>query len=309
MSLTTLMMKVKFEFNIDYLKLCYRQPEGLFQEIASTQEDMVYRYSYDLLIIDRDEQRILAKVLIPDEGGPWSLGTLTLNNGNSFNGRAFFEFDNRALYEVLSRLPGQRPTNFIGLIDYVADDLGLVYNNCTRIDIALDTNVNILTRLRKQIRNVEELDMYLCRHKVTDPDVKMDGYGEYYASTRRRLLKRPEIIISQAKGEGTKLKVYDKSRELQESRPDKTERYFGWLGEGWNPAKDHIFRVEVSIRNEDLKDMWPKLSKRLNPEEMDMPFLNQIQTDKLLAWYFFEGLDSLIYFRNKDTSEKVEAFN
>lgn len=301
-------MKVKSEVNIDYLKLCYRQPEGLFQEIASTQGNMVFRFCYDLLIIDRDEQRILAKVLIPDEGGPWSLGTLTLNNGNSFNGRAFFEFDNRALYEVLSWLPGQRPTNFIGLIDYVADDLGLVYNNCTRIDIALDTNVNILTRLRKRIRNVDELDMYLCRHKVNGPDIKLDGYGEYYASTRRRLLKRPEIIIGQAKEEGTKLKIYDKSRELQESRPDKTERYFAWLGKDWNRDKDHIFRVEVSIRNEDLKVMWQKMSRLLRPEEMDMPFLSQIQTEKLLAWYFFDGLDSLIYFRNTKTGEKVEAF-
>lgn len=301
-------MKIKSEFSIDYLKLCYRQPEGLFQEIASTQGELVYRLNYDLLIIERDEQRILAKVLIPGMGEPWALGTLTLNNGGAFGSRAFFEFQNRSLYEVLSWQPGQRPSNFIGLMEYVAEDLGLEINNCTRIDIALDTTSNVLARLRKRIRNTEELDMYLCRHKVTDPDAKLDGYGEFYASTRKRLLKRPEIIIGQAKDEGTRLKMYDKSRELQESRPDKTARYFNWLGKGWDQSKDHIFRVEVSIRNEDLKDMWPKFCKQLRAEEVDMPFLTQIQSNKWLAWHFFEGLDSLIYFRDRETGQKEEAF-
>lgn len=301
-------MKEKSEFNIDYLKLCYRQPEGLFQEIASTEGNMVYRLNYDLLIIERDELRILAKVLIPGMGEPWALGTLTLNNGGAFGSRAFFEFQNRSLYEVLSWQPGQPPSNFIGLMEYVAEDLGLEFNNCTRIDIALDTTINVLARLRKRIRNAEELDMYLCRHKVTDPDAKLDGYGEFYASTRKHLLKRPEIIIGQAKEDGTRLKIYDKSRELQESRPDKTARYFDWLGEGWDQSKDHIFRVEVTIRNEDLKDMWPKFCKQLRAEELDMPFLTQVQSSKWLAWHFYEGLDSLIYFRDRETGQKVEAF-
>lgn len=301
-------MKVKSEFNIDYLKLCYRQPEGLFQEIASTEGNMVYRFNYDLLILERDEQRILAKVIIPGMGEPWALGTLTLNNGGAFGSRAFFEFQNRSLYEVLSWQPGQRPSNLIGLMEYVAEDLGLEFNNCTRIDIALDTTINVLARLRKRIRNTEELDMYLCRHKVVDPNTKLDGYGEFYAATRRRLLKRPEIIIGQAKEDGTRLKIYDKSRELQESRPDKTARYFDWFGEGWDQSKDHIFRVEVTIRNEDLKDMWPKFCKQLRAEELDMPFLTQVQSSKWLAWHFYEGLDSLIYFRDRETGQKVEAF-
>jgi hypothetical protein len=300
-------MKTKSAINIDYLKICYRQPEGLFNEIASTQDDLLLRSGYNLLRVEQDELRIVLKVLIPDSEGPWTLGTLTLNNGTSFQGRAFFAYDNRALYEVLSWLPGQRPSNHIVLMDFIAEDLGLQYNNCTRIDIALDTTVNILARLRKRIRNVEELDMYLCRHKVNDPDGKLDGYGEYYASTRKRLLRRPEIIIGQAKDEGTKLKMYDKSRELQEGRPDKAERYFCWLGKDWNSDKDHIYRVEVSIRNEDLKNMWQKLSKRLRPEELDLPFLTQIQSEEWLAWYFFEGLNSLIYFRRRETGEKVEA--
>ena len=43
-------MKIKSEFNIDYLKLCYRQPEGLFQEIASTQGELVYRLNTEAVI-------------------------------------------------------------------------------------------------------------------------------------------------------------------------------------------------------------------------------------------------------------------
>lgn len=109
-------MKEKSEFNIDYLKLCYRQPEGLFQEIASTDGNLVYRFNYDLLIIERNEQRILAKVLIPAMGESWALGTLTLNHGGAFGDRAFFEFHNRSLYEVLSWQPGQRPFSLMARI-------------------------------------------------------------------------------------------------------------------------------------------------------------------------------------------------
>ena len=300
-------MKHKHTLNIDYLKLCYRQPDGLFEEFASIQGELICRDGYDLLMIERDEQNIIAKVLVRDAGEQWSLGTLTLNNGLAFAGKAFFEYDNRALYEVISRIPQQRPSNCISLMDYVADDLGLVYNNCTRIDIALDTTINVLARLKKRIRNIDELDMFLNRHKVTDPDIKLDGYGEFYASTRRRLLKRPEIMIGQAKNEGTRLKIYDKSRELRENRPDKTERYYSWLGNDWKD-NDHVFRVEVSIRNEDLKEMWQKFRKQVNDEEQDMPFLIQIQTERMLALYFFEGIDSIIYFRNKETGEKVDTF-
>jgi len=300
-------MKHKHTLNIDYLKLCYRQPDGLFEEFASIQGELICRDGYDLLMIERDEQNIIAKVLVRDAGEQWSLGTLTLNNRAAFAGKAFFEYDNRALYEVFSRLPHQRPSNCISLMDYVADDLGLTYNNCTRIDIALDTTDNVLARLRKRIRDVEGLNMFLNRHKVEDPDLKLDGYGEYYNSTRRRLLKRPEIIIGQAKSEGTRLKIYDKTRELQESRPDKTERYYNWLGDGWKET-DHVFRVEVSIRNEDLKGIWQKYRKKVSVEERDMPFLAQLQTEKWLALYYFEGLDSLIYFRDRETGEKVDAF-
>ena len=103
------------------------------------------------------------------------------------------------------------------------------------------------------------------------------------------------------------MKIYDKSRELQESRPDKAARYFNWLGKEWDQHKDHIFRVEVTIRNEDLKDMWPKYSKQLRAEQQDLPFLTQVQSGEWLAWHFFEGLDSLIYFRDKETGQKVDA--
>jgi hypothetical protein len=301
-------MKTKTNLSIDYLKICYRQPEGLFRVIASTQEDLIPRLGYDLLITDRDDQRIILTVLMPDTSGQWSLGTLVLNNGNTFDGKAFFEFSNRSMYEVLSWLPGQRPSNFIVLMDFIANDLGLKYNNCTRIDIALDTTVNAVARIKKRKRDVDNLDMFLCRHRVTDPDLRLDDYGEFYGATRRRLLKHPEIIIKQSKQEGTRLKVYDKSRELLESRPDKIERYYNWLGDGWDQDTDHIYRVEVSVRNEDLKEIWKKISKRLRPEELDMPFLDQIQTEKILAWYFFESLESLVYFRDINTGEKVEPF-
>ena len=299
-------MREKYKLNIDYLKLCYRQPEGVFETIAGTVGDIYYGDGYELLITERDISILRAEVLIQHDGELMSLGTLMLNNGSRFKGKAFFEFSNRAFYAPFTMFPEK--ANYIPFFDYIAGDLGLEYNNCTRVDIALDTNINVLARIKKNIRNHKELDMYLCRHKIADADEKMPGYGEYYASTRKRLIKRPEIIIEQAKEEGTRLKIYDKTRELVEHRENKADCYYNWLGDGWNREKDHIYRVEVSIRNEDLKDIYKKCCSRFYPEIQDLPFWLQMMNEKWMAAYFYEGLSSLLYFRDRATGEKVEAF-
>lgn len=198
--------------------------------------------------------------------------------------------------------------NYVPYFDYIASDLGLEYNNCTRVDIALDTNINVLARVKKNIRNHEGLDMYLCRHKVANADEKIQGHGEYYASTRKRLIKHPGIIIEHTKDEGTLLRIYDKTRELVEHQDDKAEMYYNWLGNDWNREKDHIYRVKVSIRNEDLKDIFCKCRDRFLPEMQDLPFWLQMTNDEWLSCHFYEGLSSLLYFRDRETGEKVEAF-
>ena len=58
-------MKNKYEFNIDYLKICYRQPKGLFQKIAAAEGDIIYRFDYDLKIIERDKERIMDHAQTP----------------------------------------------------------------------------------------------------------------------------------------------------------------------------------------------------------------------------------------------------
>lgn len=300
-------MRVKYKYNVDYLKLCFRQPDGLFEELAAVSEEYIQRDGYCLLVMEKDESHMLLKVLIPDVEESWALGTLLLNNCSTFRGKAFFEFENRALYEIFVNT-GKRSCNFIGCLEYVADDLGLEFNNCTKVDIALDTNVNAIARIKKRIRDHQSLDMFLCRHKITNPDEKLQGYGEFYPSSRRRLVRRPELIFGQAREDGTRLKVYDKSRELLESRLDKAARYYAWLGSGWNPEKDRIFRVEVTIRNEDLKDIHAKYINTIPDYRRDMPFLQEIQDEEWLQRYFFEGLESLLYFRDKETGEKVDAF-
>ena len=299
-------MKAKSKLNVDYLKLCYRQPEGVFETISGTDGDIFYGDGYELLIKERDTNVLCAEVHIQHDSKLMTLGTLLLNNGSKFKGKAFFEYSNRAFYEIAQMTPEK--SNYIPYFDYIANDLGLEYNNCTRVDIALDTNINVLARVKKRIRNYEALDMYLCRHRVEDADEKIMGYGEFYASTRKRLIKHPEIIIEQAKDEGTRMKIYDKTRELVENRADKADRYYKWLGEEWNRGKDHIYRVEVSIRNEDLKDIYNKCHVKFSPEKQDLPFWLQVTDEEWLETYFYEGLSSLIYFRDLQTGERVEAF-
>ena len=97
-------------------------------------------------------------------------------------------------------------------------------NNVTQIDLALDSNINFISKITHAIKNYEAYDMYLNGKKITDPNEKLPNYGVFHGASRKRLESLPTLYLSQVKKEtGLSMRIYDKTKELAEQSLYKKE--------------------------------------------------------------------------------------
>ena len=217
-------------------------------------------------------------------------------------GKAFFSFENGALYRVYTRVQNGEPTNHICDLLYVADFYGMTFNNITELELAFDSNYNYISKVRKMIKDVENYDLFLNGRKVTN-DEKLDGYGEYYSRCRVKMSKLPTLYFSQAKETDMKMRIYDKAKELNESSPQKTERLKTWLG--WVDI-DTLFRVEVVLHNTNVREFVERYGERLYSEAGEHSnVLNLLGMSEFRTAMFLDSANRIIYFRDKRTREKI----
>ena len=287
--------KKRINFNIDKIKLCYKQPSGIFQEFANkkgtNKKGIIYKDDYDLKVLPDESDDLHIKIAVNICGS--LLGNLTLNNSKQCEGLCFFRFDNKALYEFLSAdvSTGQK-YNMIGVWELIADDLGLEFNNITELEVACDCNLNLPAKVRKLIRDFEHYEMFCNGKKVDDPNRTIDKYHEVFNRSRKRLQKHPSIYIEQARKDGPLLRIYNKTKEIEAKKHTKD-----YISE-WNMFAT-IFRAEVRLKSLSIKEF-------LNKYTPDMDYfttLQMIQSKHFLVsiWDFFA--DRLLFFRDMDGND------
>lgn len=301
---------IDWAVNVDKLRVCYNMPENLYdylREHYTRYDDMTNARILDeddfsLVFIEEDDTKMSAVLNVRDVEGFFRLGTFTFSNSAKYEGKAFFTFENGALYRVYTRVPNGEPTNHICDLLYVADFYGMSFNNITELELAFDSNYNYISKVRKMIKDVDTYDLYLNGRKVSD-DETLDGYGEYYTRSRVKMSKLPTLYFSQAKDTDMKMRVYDKARELNENSPNKAERLKEWLG--WD-AIDTLYRVEVVMHNTNVREFVERYGERLYPECGEHSnVLNLLGMSDFRLAMFLDSMDRLIYFRNKKTREKI----
>lgn len=192
---------IKASVNIDKLKVCLIQPEGLFERIYKKEQDYIIFNGFTLKRIENNEDTIVCSVLL-DEANQTEqilLGSLVLNNTHKYLGKAFFEFENSALYTVEGIDAGGNKYSKIMNLYYVAEVLGMELNNVTQVDLALDSNINFIRKLTQAIKSYETLDMYLNGKRIIDPNEKLPEYGVFHGASRKHLESLPTLYLSQAK--------------------------------------------------------------------------------------------------------------
>ena len=296
--------------NVDKLRVCFTMPENLYGYLNEhytrrdelTDARILDEDTFSLVFIEEDEVRMTAVLNVRDVEGYYRLGTFTFSNSAKYAGKAFFSFENSALYRVYLKFPNEEPKNHICDLQYVADFYGMEFNNVTELELAFDSTFNYISKVRKMIKAVDTYDLYLNGKKVKD-DETLDGYGEYYTRSRVKMSKLPTLYFSQAKDTDMKMRVYDKARELDENSPNKAERLKEWLG--WDTI-DKLYRVEVVLHNTNVREFVERYGERLYSECGEHSnVLNLLGMSDFRLAMFLDSVDRLIYFRNKKTREKI----
>ena len=301
---------IDWAVNVDKLRVCFTMPENLYGYLNEhytrrdelTDARILDEDTFSLLFIEEDEVKMTAVLNVRDVEGYYQLGTFTFSNSAKYAGKAFFSFENSALYRIYLKFPNEEPKNHICDLQYVADFYGMEFNNVTELELAFDSTFNYISKVRKMIKAVDTYDLYLNGKKVKD-DETLDGYGEYYTRSRVKMSKLPTLYFSQAKDTDMKMRVYDKARELDENSPNKAERLKEWLG--WDTI-DTLYRVEVVMHNTNVREFVERYGERLYPECGEHSnVLNLLGMSDFRLAMFLDSVDRLIYFRNKRTREKI----
>ena len=301
---------IDWAVNVDKLRVCFTMPENLYGYLNEhytrrdelTDARILDEDTFSLVFIEEDEVKMTAVLNVRDVEGYYRLGTFTFSNSAKYAGKAFFSFENSALYRIYLKFPNEEPKNHICDLQYVADFYGMEFNNVTELELAFDSTFNYISKVRKMIKAVDTYDLYLNGKKVKD-DETLDGYGEYYTRSRVKMSKLPTLYFSQAKDTDMKMRVYDKARELDENSPNKAERLKEWLG--WDTI-DTLYRVEVVMHNTNVREFVERYGERLYPECGEHSnVLNLLGMSDFRLAMFLDSVDRLIYFRNKRTREKI----
>ena len=251
------MKKITYTVSIDKLRVCLNASTDLYsnlKECYTRLTDNGVRIldedNFTLTFIEEDEQMMKATLDMRDVGGYYRLGTFTFHNSAKYEGKAFFSFENSALYRIYTRQYNGEPINHICDLMYVCEFYGMTFNNITELELAFDSDYNYIGKVRRMIKDVEHYDLLLNGRRVSN-DETLDGYGEYYSRSRTKLAKLPTLYFSQAKDTDMKMRIYDKAQELNESSPHKAERLKEWLG--WSDISK-LFRVEVVMHNTNVRE-------------------------------------------------------
>lgn len=101
------------------------------------------------------------------------------NEGNIY---IWFEIENEVFYTPL-----YKNMNILVFLNTITDELELVNNNITTLDIAMDSNINFAKRIKKAIFN-KNLIPIVNRKSYDDEREKIDGVRFNYGCNRLRLL-------------------------------------------------------------------------------------------------------------------------
>ena len=299
----------KCNISIDKLRLCYTQPENLIANIMERENGGIIDFDDFSLRINESEQygekviQINADLFlhrVKEDQERTRIGSFVFHNTSKYKGKCFFTFENSALYHIDSIVYGTK-YNLMTYLNYVTDELHLVLNNVTEMEIACDTNINVIRIIRQFIKNHNEYYMFKNGRIVRDPNRHIDDYDEHYGRSRNRLESNPSLYVKQKSlGVQLHLKVYDKSREMQLESPYKID----YINE-WNEFSDNdrTYRMEVTIGNTDFRAWTDHLRSKASafPNEWKDPskVLNMLMLEdyRWALWYYC--CNRLLYFRDR----------
>jgi hypothetical protein len=144
------------------------------------------------------------------------------------------------------------------------DEFGMVFNNFTAVDLALDGGVNFPSLIKRMMRD-KTVTTIINGKAVKDRKKALQGVSFEYSSTLDRL-NHPTITVKQKKAiankcDGISVQAYDKKAEI-DHQSDK--HYI--LDHYGNPKR--LYRLEIRLHYRELKDYFAMFDKYPVPEDL-----------------------------------------
>lgn len=312
------MRKRKCHFNIDTLKISYKQPKGLFDTLSGyCVKDKIPMDGFSIQITDgtKAAEDEAEEIEIPDK---ISANVILYNREiasvvfykTKYDGLCFLTVYNRALYTNEDKsVPYSK---LLSDISRITKSMGLVINSITQLDIAADANFNVVSQIRRLIKNYDDYDMFVNAKKVREPNRIIEDYAEYFTRTRKRLKRTPTIYVKQARPDGIQIRAYNKSEEIEDNKREKD-----YIKDWDDFGTANIYRLEASIKWRELKKFfdwidtlghippeWQKHETETSTGYTDR-FLHLIQFEdmRVLLWQFAN--DKVISFRSRSTKAPI----
>lgn len=301
-------LKRKINFNLDKVRLCYYQPTELFGELAQLDNGEYIDFGYFRLYIldngrkegsDKPATKAKADIVVNVEQSWEAVGTLTAHNSAKYDGLCFLEFTNKTLYSRLGEDKTEK-VNGLNCLPYIVTPMGLSLHNITELEIAADCNVNPIPQIRKMIGDYKSFEMIVNGKRVVDEKRNIAGYCEIHGRSRARVDRIPTLSFRQCKDEGLKMKIYNKSKEIEQASDKKYIE--DWNGYGSHPT----YRVEVTVKNADYRQWLDYNIAQGKPEWGDLDASVGLLTDeayRLNLWHYCAHRQ--LYFKPKGQRDKT----
>lgn len=296
--------KSKTNFNLDKLRICFKQPNGLFERLNTSKTDLIkVGDNISLFIIRENEDeetpsKLMANVILHNEGD-FLFGHFVFNNSKKYEGLCWLTLSNQAFYRKYKDVGAY---SFVYYLNALAYNLELLFNNITEIEICADTTNNIEKNLRRLIKDHENYDMIYNGKKLTDPFRKIENYHEAFSRSRAKLIPSPTLYFEQVKKDAPLMRVYNKSVEISDNKDQKN-----YIEEWNNFGNKPIHRAEVRLKNESIKQAWEKFTEHL-PDDEPMKqadgVTQMLDDQEFLRWIWREYTNRLVTF-NDPNGEKT----
>ena len=238
------MKGIKYRLNIDNLTLCYVAQRNIVDDLENTKEWISDGFRIDKLenIETNNETFLKVSILEPTKEETYKEYAI-IKIGNKFekeedNKRyVWIMIDNKVFYGY------KKYSNDLSYIYYIADSLKLEFNNITEIHIALNSNINWFSKVKRAIRNLSLIPIILNKKYQNEKEI-IDKVLYLHTADRKRY--RTDTMIIKNADKDMEIDLYDKSNEISDTNKKYIREDFG--------IKSNIFRNEVRLKKAALKD-------------------------------------------------------
>ena len=262
------------EIVIDELKLCYladREQMACLAEVEAGASVELYHYKYYRFL----NERFRFYFSVVEDG----VEVAHLKFGH------YTDKEDAPLYVYLKVLnPVLYDAERLQRLLSLPDKFGMVFNNFTAIDLALDGGINFPSLIKRMMRD-KSVTTIINGKAVKDRKKVLQGVSFEYSSTLDRL-NHPTITVKQKKAiankcNGISVQAYDKKAEIDNQS---AKRYI--LDHYGNPKR--LYRLEIRLHYQELKDYFAACRVYPSPELL-------FDSD-LLRRMFYYHLSSVIRF-------------